>query len=402
MSKKIIYIGGIILALIILLIVVLLLRGTQTPAGHTTGGFFGIGGNVSTVQTGSGATNVPQTNTTQQKIFEISAGPVASATFIQTSAPTTTVARYIMQDTGHILDLSIDIPGAVARPVSNLTIPGVTSAVWGGDGTSTILQYVSSGVLKSLYMQLASTTVAATVPPSHIEFLPNSIMSLALSPDGTHLAYLLQTTSGADGYVANADGTDAAKLFSLPLSQLILSWPSKNALLVQTKSAGGVPGIALSINTKTGAISPLLYTPELSAVANKLFSKIIYRSNGDTTKAPTTYAHDVATGKDTPMANNPLPEKCVWSAASVTDIYCALPLGSTPVNYIDVWHQGLFPVPDSIIRFNTNTGVGTVVTLPGDGGVTAPADQLGVSADGKYLYFITRGDQSLWGVRLTN
>jgi hypothetical protein len=146
-------------------------------------------------------------------------------------------------------------------------------------------------------------------------------------------------------------------------------------------------------------VVPLLYTLGLSSTANAVFSKVIYQTSLDPTRA-TTYAHDVATGKDVPMTYSPLPEKCVWSATSLVDIYCALPLNTPPTNYIDLWHQGLVQTGDSIIMFDVGTGVGPLITLAGDGGVSAPIEQLGVSADGKYLYFITRGDQSLWGVRL--
>ena len=380
----------------------LLLRSSQTPAGQSSGGVFGFGTSVSNVQTtGGGLTNVVQNGAISgQKVFKIASGPVAGATFIQTFAPTTTVARYVMQDNGHVLDLAIDVPGAAAKPASNTTIPGVVSAVWGKNGTSTVLQYTENTTLKSVYIAFAPATTTGVVSPAHIQFLPNNITSLAMSPDGASVAYLLPTSAGTDGYVAKADGTNARRLFSVPLSQVTLSWPEQNSLLVQTKGAIGVPGIALYVNVKTSGVSPLLYTSGLSAIANSVFSKVIYQSSPTKTSA-TTYAHDVATGKDTPLANNPLPEKCAWSVTSLSDIYCALSLDATAANYLDLWHQGLIQNADSIVKLDANTGIGTVITLPGDGGVSAPIDQIGVSFDGKYLYFITRGDHSLWGVRLT-
>ena len=56
-------------------------------------------------------------NGTPQQIFEISTGPVAGAVFRQGGVPTTTVARYVMADSGHVFDLAVDVPGAVAQSV---------------------------------------------------------------------------------------------------------------------------------------------------------------------------------------------------------------------------------------------------------------------------------------------
>jgi hypothetical protein len=399
MNRKFLYIGGAMLILITAAVAALLWYSqlsTQSPA-QTIGSFFGVGGNVSTGQTENDGTNIPQTgNQNLQKVFRIADGPVAGAAFTQTFSPTTTLVRYVMANNGHILDQAIDVPGAAARAASNTTIPGVISAVWGRNATSTILQYMDSGVLKSVSIIFASSSVAG-VSPVHIQFLPSNIASLAISPDSKNIVYVLTTTSGADGYVADVNGANAKKLFSLPLSQVLVSWPSQNTLLAQTKSAAGVPGVVFSVNAKTGAVTPLLYTAGLSATANSTFSKVLYQTSQDKT---TTYSHDTATGKDAPLASNPLPEKCTWSAVSLTDAYCALSLDTVPLNYLDLWHQGLAGQSDSIVQVDTNTGIGTVITLPGDGGANAAIDQLAVSSDGKYLLFITRGDRSLWGVRL--
>ncbi|MEI6864009.1 MAG: hypothetical protein WCK46_01375 [Candidatus Adlerbacteria bacterium] len=392
--------SGIILLAIILLLLFFFFRSRSTVGTPSTG-FFGIGGNVSTTQTAGDSTATGQGgNLSLQRVFKIADGPVAGATFVQTFSPTTTLARYVMQDTGHIFDLAIDVAGAAARPISNTTIPGVTAAFWEKKGGATILQYVDASVLKSVYAEFPPATTTSVVTPVRIQFLPSGISALAASPDGSSFAYTLQTSRGVDGYIANPDGTNSKKVFSLPLSQVLLSWPAQNTLLAQAKSAVGVPGIAFAIDAKTGAVSPLLYTPGLSVIANSDFSKVVYQTSPNTQTGATTYAHDGPTGKDTDISKTPLPEKCAWSTVDTTALYCAVSLDPTPATYMDLWHQGLVQMPDSIVLFDTNNGAGVVITLPGNGGPSAPIDQLGVSPDGKYLLFITRGDHSLWGVRL--
>lgn len=377
-------------------LVVFLSRSPKTGGSQTFGGFFGISQNVSTTESDNGETNTLQTgNPTGQKVFKIVDGPIAGAALYQTGYPTTTVARYVIATNGHVLDQTIDVPGAAARPVSNTTIPGIVSATWGTHATSSVFQYTDSGVVKSVSFTFTATTSNTFIPP-RIQFLPNNIVSFAFSPDSKNLAYILTTAGGADGYIADSNGANPKKLFSLPFSQVLLSWPTQATLLVETKSAIGVPGVAFSINSKTGASAPILYTSGLSAIADRAFSKILYQTTQDSSAK--TYAHDIATGKDTPLVNNPLLEKCAWSTVSTTTVYCAVSLDAA--TNPDLWHQGLSAAQDSIVQFNTNTGGGSVVMLPGAGGATASIEQIGVSPDGQYLWFITRGDQSLWAVRL--
>ncbi|OGC88737.1 hypothetical protein A2419_03170 [Candidatus Adlerbacteria bacterium RIFOXYC1_FULL_48_26] len=381
----------------------LFFRPSSTPGQTSSGGLFGFGSTATNVPSTGDDTNTPQVGiSTLQSIFKLADGPIAGAAFTQTFKPTTTVARYTRADNGHVLDIPIGVSGAVARAVSNVTVPGITSSVWTTFGSSTVMQYVDSGIVKTMYVafSVASSTVAnSPVTPSRIRFLPNGIVSFALDPKDTRVAYLLLNSSGGvDGYISNLDGTSVKNVFSLPLSQAIVSWPSANTLLVQTKSAFGVPGVAYSVNATTGALSPLLYAPGLSTSANKNFTKVVYQTNADNNA--TTYSHDMATGKDAPLVNNPLPEKCVWSILPATDAYCAVPLEVVPSNYMDLWHQGLVQTADAIVNLDTNTGIGSVVTLPGDGGVNSSIEQLVLSPDGNYLMFITRGDQALWGVKL--
>lgn len=405
MNRNFIYI---ILSLLILLIVAggifLFFQSSATQNPNSSGGLFGFGGTVSNVQnTPDDGTNTPLIGvSTLQTVFKIADGPIAGASFTQTFNPTTTLTRYTKADNGHVLDLPLGVSGAVARSVSNVTVPGIISSVWTANGTSTVMQYADSGVVKTMFVAFAAaSSTASTSPatPARIRFLPNGILSLALSPTDARVAYLLAgSNGGVDGYISNLDGTNIKNIFSLPLSQVALSWPSPNILLVQTKSAFGVPGIVYSVNATTGVLSPLLYAPGLSSTANKNFTKVVYQTSGD--NKAVTYSHDIATGKDAPLANNPLPEKCAWSIIRTTDAYCALPLDAMPSNYLDLWHQGLVQTADAIVNLDTNTGIGTVITLPGDGGANASIEQIILSPDGQYLMFITRGDQALWGVKL--
>ncbi len=350
-----------------------------------------------------------QSPVSTKKVFAISKGPVAGAAFMQEPRPTTTIARFVMQQSGHVLDLAIDSPGAVAHSASNTTIPSVARVAWAMQyragrlvASGAILQYLDNSTIKTVILTFPEpATTTQTLPsPVRIQFLPDDIRSVAASPDGTAIAYLVTTTLGSDGYIAKADGSNQKKLFSLPLSQVLLAWPAPSILLATSKAATGVAGIAFSINTTSGAAAPILYATGLSTTADPNFSYVVYQSASIADH--TTYAHNVKTNLDRPLSFDPIPEKCIWSRLEASVMYCAVPLTYTAPNYLDLWHAGSASAADSIIKYNLITGATTIIATPGgaDGGVPSDVMQMALSADEKELLFVKKGDRSLWGVKL--
>ena len=334
-----------------------------------------------------------------QKIFKIANGPVAGATLIQTTRPaTSTVARFVVQTNGHTFDLVLDSPGAVPKAVSNTTIPGIIKVVWSEKGRGALMQYLDANILKTVHFLLPQPASTTTVPV-RVQFLPEGISSLAVSPDGANVAYLVKTTAGSDGYTANADGGGVKKLFSLPLSQVTIAWPSSGTLLAQSAPSAGVAGVVFSIDAKTGANAPLIYALGLTAIADRSFSRVIYQT-ADTSRS--TYIRDTKTGLAKPLSFDPLPEQCVFGNATSTTMYCATPLAYVPANYLDLRHIGTANTALSIISFNVTTGKSTIVASPGgaDGGEQADIAEVTISQDDKYLIYIRKGDRSLWAVRL--
>lgn len=350
--------------------------------------------------TDSGAiTSEPQA---PQKIFKVADGPITTATLVQTALPTTTLARYVLQENGHAFDLVLDSAGAVPRALSNTTIPGTVRGVWAQRGGAVILQYQDAGIVKSVYLGFPpiSATSTDSTRPVQIRFFPDNVSDLASSPNGGSVAYLLSTNAGTDGYTANPDGTASKKLFSLPFSETTVSWPSQGTLLLSTKSAAGVPGAAFSVNAQSGGASPMLYAPGLTLAADRTFSNVVYRTASAANAA--SFTHDVKTGKESGLSYDPIPEKCVWSPLATSTMYCALPLQYVPGNYLDLWHQGTASAADGIVSFVLPSGQSAILAVPGesDGGVPSDIAEMAVSPDEKYLLFIKKNDQSLWGVRL--
>lgn len=389
----------------------LILRGGSSTPQQTTGGNFGTGENRQvTVTSTTGTSTNPEgqgitygSGGATQNVFKINDGPVMSATVLELGRPTTTIARFVMQDSGHVFDLPLDSPGSVARAVSNTTIPGLATATWSESGNGVILQYLDNNTIKTLHLAFPpATTTLTTSGPIKIQFFPDGITNVAVSPNGASVGYLVPTAAGSDGYTAKPDGSAGKKLFSLPLSQLLLSWPSTNTLLAQSTSAAGVPGIVFSVDAKAGTIVPLMYAPGITATADTNFTRMMYQTtDGNTSSA---FVRDIKSGNNIPLSFDPSPEKCVWSNVASSTMYCAAPLTYTAPNFLDLWHAGLASMPDSIFKFDISTGVTNMTAAPGgsDGGEQSDIDALALSPDDHYLLFIRKGDRSLWGVRLSS
>lgn len=353
-----------------------------------------------TTPTDEPSTNIniqtPVTTTSlNTKIFKIGNGPIAGATIIQTLRPTTTIARYVQQNNGHVFDIALNSSGAVPRSVSNTTIPGIVRVLWTEGGDGAILQYIDNNIIKTVHLGFPAGQ-STTTRPTSIKFLPDDIQDLAVSPNGAQITYVLKKNPGITGYVAKVDGTESKEVFTIPLREVLISWSSPTTLIAASKSAAATPGIAFSINASSGAVLPLLYAPSLTLTANPTFTYVVYQTGN------TTYARNITTGKSLGLSFDPFPEKCIWGVATSTYLYCAAPITYTEPSYLDMWHQGVHSVSDSILLFDVKNGKNIILATPGsdDGGVDSTIHTMVLSKDEKYLLFTQRGDYSLFGVKL--
>lgn len=347
----------------------------------------------------------PETNTVntttvvQQKVFEVVDGPVAGATVVQMRQPTTTVARYVQQNNGHVFDLVINSSGAVPKAISNTTIPGINRVLWAKQGSAAILQYLDGNVTKTVYLGFPVPN-ASTTKPVEVKFLPEGIQDIAVSPSGTNIVYLLRSTTGVRGFVAAPDGTGSKELFTLPLSEILITWPSTNTILAYTKSNASVAGIAFSINTSNGAVIPLLHTSGLTITANPSYEYLVYQTNDSVGAA--TYVRTVKSGQQARLSFNPAPERCIWGQAATSTLYCAGPVTHVTSTYLDFLHTGAVTEAEAVFFVALPSKASSIIALPGgeEGGVPSTIDSMALSPDEKYLLFVRRGDHSLWGVRL--
>ena len=396
--KKITWGGGILGVVLLIALLLRFLFGGSVPEGTPSLGSFPAGeSNAPAQQTVSSSEAPPLilsgSTGNAPAVFKIADGPIAGAVFIQTSRPTTTVARYVNAGNGHVYDLAVDSPGAVPQTISNSTIPGILRALWRDDGRGVLLQFMPS-TLSSTIRTVSLQFVATTSRSATVRFLPDNLLDIAVSPEGTSVAYLKAEGDGAAAYAAQFDGASERKLFSFPLSGIALSWPS--SLVFYTKSAVGVPGAVFSANASSGSFTERISAPGITGTESSAY--LLYQTNAGA--GASSYARNLTEGTDRRLSFDPIPEKCLWE--SVSSVYCAVPLSALPANYLDLWHLGAASANDFILRFNLATGAATIIAAPAStlGAETPDIVELGISPDGRYLLFITKSSQTLWGVRL--
>ncbi len=403
--KKIAWGAGILAVILLIAILLRFFFGGTDPQAPGLQGTLPTGGG-STPAGGTFSQEPPPliltgTSGTAPAVFKIAEGPVAGAVFVQTQRPTTTVARYASAADGHVYDLAIDSPGAAVQTVSNTTIPGIGRALFRADGRGVLLQFMASTLLPVVRTVAIQFSASSSQSAASVRFLPDDLLDVAFSPEGTSVAYLKETSDGGSaGYVARSDGSGERSLFSFPLSSVLLSWPSPSSLLLLTKSAAGVPGAAFSIGASSGALTQLLFAPGLTALSDPSFSYLLYRSNAG--GGASSAARNLATGSERELSFDPIPEKCAWYSAAA--LYCGVPLVALPGDYLDLWHRGERSEADFILRYDVAAGTSTVIAAPASalGAEVPDIASIGVSPDGRYLFFITKESRTLWGVRLRN
>ena len=412
--------GGLLIGFIALIVVIVSMfqrAGQHNGLTATSTAPFGSaasqaqGGGMGGIGTSGG--NLPNPNAgtvvSSQKVFKIADGPVVAATLFDAGIPTTTSARYITAEDGHIYELPWDVAGAMPKVLSNTTIPGVARAVWTDRGNGVLMQYLQGSMIKTVHVLFATSTATTTSAPGMftpvLRYLPDGITQTASSPDQRSILYALRSAAGSDVYMATTDGSNAKKVFSSPLGDIELSWPATSTAFFYMKSSGGVPGIGFAANLKTGSVLPVLNGVGVTASANPLLSHVLYRT--DTGNAATTYVETLATGQSVAAYSSgawavPIPETCVWNPVRPLQAFCATPVRPAPAGYLELWHRGQASVSDTIVSVDVLNPATLVVATPGtkDGGEASDVLPLSIAPDAHYIAFISKDDQKLWGVRL--
>ena len=187
---------------------------------------------------------------------KISDGPVSGFTIVTQGS--STIIRFMDRGTGNIFDF--DTITNVKKRITNTTIPKAVSVSWGERGNTFIAQTIKDGVLSSYSATIASSTSTTSDSLRGVtgEYIPDDILSLSFSPKKDSVFYLQKTYAGISGFIADRRGKNEKEIWKFATDEWFSSWPTGDTVFLTTKASSGAKGFMFNLNTKTGALTPVL------------------------------------------------------------------------------------------------------------------------------------------------
>lgn len=351
------------------------------------------------------ATSTPTTPAPLARLWKISIDPQSGAGVFLRDGDT--FVRFVDTATGNIFENKLGTAG-VTR-VTNTTVPKIYEALWSQKGESAIVRYATDNdSIQTLFAHIpapkataSSTGETTDIRELNTNFLASNVIDLAIYGPKDKMLYLTKnSTGGAVGFVANTDGTKAARLFDSPISEWTVGWPKEDTAVIATKPSATAPGFAYFVSTKTGAMQKLIGNMlGLSVLSASDATHIVYSaSTGDRVSL---HSYNAKSGADGTLANT-FAEKCTWSKDNL-NVFCAVPNAFPGGSYPDDWYKGKVSFADTFTEFNTETNRGMSLIDPKT--VTAEtidATHLFLDPSERFLIFTNKKDSSLWAFRVVN
>ncbi|HUD04267.1 MAG TPA: hypothetical protein VMR73_02125, partial [Candidatus Paceibacterota bacterium] len=196
------------------------------------------------------------------------------------------------------------------------------------------------------------------------------------------------------------DGQNRSDVFNSALEELSSSWPKSASVFLLTKPSASIGGYLFLLNQQTGTLSTVL--------SDMLGLDTIENSDGSfvfgseiNAGALHSFMYDTKAGTLRAISLTTLPEKCVWSINTTTEIYCAVPQSITSNNLPDDWYQGsLFLDGDDMWKIDATTGETQVVNFLSGENPNIDAENLFLDQNEIYMGFTNKKDLTLWALRL--
>ncbi len=408
MDKKKLIIIGVGIVVIIGLALFLLFRGNSSDNGEpatTQGqGFLSFLFPSSQNKTGEPYAN-PDINgqntnnsdagqyTSAGKLVQLTDQPISGATFNEDMMK----VDYFEKSTGHLYE--IDPSGQNKKQLTITTIPKIFEVDWSKDASGAVFRYLSEpeeGETTEPAYAFSATSFASSTTEG--VFLPSNTVATAVSPEENKIFYLLEGNSSAAGIVSDFENKNQKEIFSYPISEFLVDWPSKNTVTLLTKPSAWVEGYFYKLNPQTGSLAKILGNiPGLTALYSPYGNRVIYSQN-DNQGGITTKIYDLNKGTTIDSNYKTLPEKCMFSRTSEDVIYCAVPDDIPAGYYPDDWYKGNVQFSDKLWKINLADGSTRAILEDGDFDII----NLFSNKTGDYILFQNKKDGTLWSLQLTD
>jgi hypothetical protein len=234
------------------------------------------------------------------------------------------------------------------------------------------------------------------------KLLSNQIGQLVSSPDNKSIASLAINNTTNPIIISNFDGSKPSAVWSSPISDWLVSWPTAKNLILTTKPSVDIPGYSYLLNIATKNYTRIIGDINgLTILASPNLSTILYSESDSNANPLSLTAYGVKSASTQALPIKTLPEKCVWSSIKTSIFYCAVPDNLPNASYPDDWYKGVISFSDSIWRIDLATGESKyLANLSQMSGQSIDATRLALDSREDYLTFINKRDLTLWGLQI--
>lgn len=360
---------------------------------------------------------------------------ITKATRLASSTQTlgTTFVRWVDRGRGNIYEARGDTLDIAT--LSNTVVPKIYESVWNKNITAFVALALSdqTSVVNGVYAELRSrvlskilptaststtqnseqntpsgssqTNTAGSLTPFELKGknLPENIIGYAVSPKKDRLFLMTNESGTGVGYVTKFDGSGAAQIFTTPITQVNVDWPSDNVIAITTKGAADERGYLYFVDPKTGVwkkiVGPLPgLSAKVSTDAKKVFLSVAGNSNNIISSI-----YDVAQKKGTDAVVRTLADKCIWGNFYKEMVYCGVPSQPVSGTYPDDWYKGTVSFIDKIWQENSTTGeIKLISSIVDTSDRVIDAFSLGLDSKDNFLFFMNKNDLSLWSLDLVS
>lgn len=307
-----------------------------------------------------------------------------------TTTEKTPVVRYVLRTTGNIF--SYDHQTGKTERLSQTTLPGIRNVGWLSNNRQ-VLQYESDGIVESYSSRISDNALLGA-------YLPRDLVGIATNKIASSSIFTVRkTATGSSGSMLRTDGTTAREAFSLPLSEILVSWPHQDYALIATKPSGKAEGFLYLTRIGSNLFDKILGPIRgLTAHMNPLRNRVLVSESVST--GFVFYFYDLETRETKTLPLKTLPEKCVWTSRG-DEAYCGVPLQIPQGTYPDDWYQGALQFEDRIWKFNVTEGYAEFITeLTNKTGGRVDLINPDIAEDGSYMVFTDKNTGALWGLSL--
>ena len=382
-------------------------KNTSNQTANTSSGYqpfpLGLNSQSSNTTPGTNTTNASSSPITIQTLTQLYTLPIAGAG-VFSAKKSVDFVRLTDRATGHIYTISLATTSTtVTNELSDQTIPQIYRSLW-INSSSTLLQYPNNTntIIKtySATLEKPPKTTATTSISNFVSitgaFLPDNIEAVVTNPASTKIFYLIESSSGVLGKIANINNNGATTIFSSAVSDWNVQWPNTNTIALSTKASSNVNGYLYFLSTKGTMQRILGDIPGLVTNVNPNTTLVAYTDSN-----PTLSIFNIKSGNTVSTGLNTIANKCTWSPIQTTTLYCAVPQNIPEGNYPDAWYQGLVSFSDDIYQIDANTGQAIEIgNISQQAGQPIDAENLKVSPDGNFLIFTNKIDLSLWALQI--